>query len=555
MVSFSVLSLFSSGEQGAWYDPSDFSTMFQDSAGTTPVTAVEQPVGLILDKSKGLAIGAQMVVANAVAANFTGGTNITVADESAGVIRFTNVAGGPASVNIPVTATLTTGARYVVSFDVFAPSADTTVNVGRIVSGSDVIAATSEDAWQTKTMITAYTSAIVFQVASIAAHASAGDYFLARNISIKQIAGNHASQATSTSRPVLSARVNLLTYSEQFDNAAWTKELQGTASLPVVTANAGTDPFGGSTADRVQFARGATGTSDRSRILQSPVLTANTDYTFSVWMKSFGGSNQNVVTLLNYGAGSYVEQTVTGAWQKFTVTLNSGASTTSQIGLALGYAVSSTTAADILVWGADLRVTNDGVGIPAYQRINAATDYDTSGFPLYLAFDGVDDSLSTASVDFSATDKMSVFAGVRKLSDAATGVAAELSANSDVNAGSFYVVTSVSAGNYQFQSGGSSRVAVATNSYPAPTTNVFTGLGDIAGDAATLRVNALQVSASAGDQGTGNYGNYPLYIGRRAGTSLPYNGRIYSLIVRGASTNADQISRTEAWVNNITKAF
>lgn len=48
---FSPLSLFASGEQGAWYDPSDLSTMFQDSAGTTPVTADGQPVGKILDKS------------------------------------------------------------------------------------------------------------------------------------------------------------------------------------------------------------------------------------------------------------------------------------------------------------------------------------------------------------------------------------------------------------------------------------------------------------------------------------------------------------------------
>lgn len=43
--------LFAAGEQGAWYDPSDLSTMFQDSAGTTPVTAVDQPVGRINDKS------------------------------------------------------------------------------------------------------------------------------------------------------------------------------------------------------------------------------------------------------------------------------------------------------------------------------------------------------------------------------------------------------------------------------------------------------------------------------------------------------------------------
>jgi hypothetical protein len=48
---FSPLSLFASGEQGAWYDPSDLTTLFQDSAGLTPVTAVGQFVGRINDKS------------------------------------------------------------------------------------------------------------------------------------------------------------------------------------------------------------------------------------------------------------------------------------------------------------------------------------------------------------------------------------------------------------------------------------------------------------------------------------------------------------------------
>lgn len=43
--------LFANGEQGFWYDPNDLSTMFQDAAGTIPVTAAEQPVGLMKDKS------------------------------------------------------------------------------------------------------------------------------------------------------------------------------------------------------------------------------------------------------------------------------------------------------------------------------------------------------------------------------------------------------------------------------------------------------------------------------------------------------------------------
>ena len=50
-VPFSPASLFAGGIAGAWYDPSDLSTLFQDSAGSTPVTASGQPVGLMLDKS------------------------------------------------------------------------------------------------------------------------------------------------------------------------------------------------------------------------------------------------------------------------------------------------------------------------------------------------------------------------------------------------------------------------------------------------------------------------------------------------------------------------
>lgn len=46
-----VQQLFANGEQGGWWDPADLYSLYQDSAGTTPVTAVGQPVGKILDKS------------------------------------------------------------------------------------------------------------------------------------------------------------------------------------------------------------------------------------------------------------------------------------------------------------------------------------------------------------------------------------------------------------------------------------------------------------------------------------------------------------------------
>lgn len=48
---FSPADLFTGGEDGAWYDPSDISTLWQDTAGTSAVTASGQSVARIDDKS------------------------------------------------------------------------------------------------------------------------------------------------------------------------------------------------------------------------------------------------------------------------------------------------------------------------------------------------------------------------------------------------------------------------------------------------------------------------------------------------------------------------
>jgi hypothetical protein len=47
---FTPAALFASSEVGAWYDPSDLSTVWQDSARTTP-GVVDSPVGALDDKS------------------------------------------------------------------------------------------------------------------------------------------------------------------------------------------------------------------------------------------------------------------------------------------------------------------------------------------------------------------------------------------------------------------------------------------------------------------------------------------------------------------------
>jgi hypothetical protein len=67
-----------------------------------------------------------------------------------------------------------------------------------------------------------------------------------------------------------------------------------------------------------------------------------------------------------------------------------------------------------------------------------------------------------------------------------------------------------------------------------------------------LRENGIQTGSDSLDQGTGNYGNYPLYIGSRAGTSLRFNGHIYSLIVRGKLTEGNTLTATEKYVASKT---
>lgn len=48
---FTPSTLFATSEKGVWFDPSDLTTLFQDVAGTIPVTASGQTVALMRDKS------------------------------------------------------------------------------------------------------------------------------------------------------------------------------------------------------------------------------------------------------------------------------------------------------------------------------------------------------------------------------------------------------------------------------------------------------------------------------------------------------------------------
>jgi hypothetical protein len=168
----------------------------------------------------------------------------------------------------------------------------------------------------------------------------------------------------------------------------------------------------------------------------------------------------------------------------------------------------------------------------------------------YLEFGGVDDWLQTASIDFSATDAVSVFVGLRKSSDGERGTVVELTTSATANDGAFHLTApNAASATIAFESKGTTLTdAVVSSNVAAPITVVATGLADISTPNNTLRISGVQADTDGGSQGSGNYANAAMYIGRRAGSSLPFNGWIYSLIVRGATSTADEIAQAETYV-------
>lgn len=194
----------------------------------------------------------------------------------------------------------------------------------------------------------------------------------------------------------------------------------------------------------------------------------------------------------------------------------------------------------------DLSGRNNHAAQPnATSRATLITD--PSGYKS-LKFDGVDDGYVTPSIDFTGTDKVTVIAAVRKLSDAATGCLVELSSASYNSVGSFSIFAPSYPGGKEFfarSSGTLFNSLVSTNLiFSAPISAVLTVRSEISKDNLSLKANK-SIYTGVQDQGTGNYSNYPFYIGRRGGTSLPFNGQIYALLVIGKLLDDATIQRIE----------
>ena len=189
---WSPLSLFAASEVGAWYDPSDLSTMFQDRAGTTPVTADGQTVGLILDKSKVLVLGSELVTNGdfssatgwSVPAGLTIGGGVATATAASGYLyRLGN--------------SIVAGRTYEVSFDVSGYSGTETIR--GYIQASPVFGSTVSGNGHFTHRLTATATNVNSECGL---NMSSGFNGVIDNFSIKEIAGNHAVAPSDAARPL-----------------------------------------------------------------------------------------------------------------------------------------------------------------------------------------------------------------------------------------------------------------------------------------------------------------------------------------------------------------
>lgn len=203
---------------------------YLDSSGTTQGT-VDQPVGLVLDATGGL--GVELATNAGIAYN---------ASLSSGLIPSTATSNSTLSYGFFRNSFLTPGKRYQVS----AAWSGNTLN--RKLTFDD-----GQGPTNTQLQSTAQSGEITSQFTATAATffayasgiASVGESFTVSAISVREVTGIHASQPTTSAKPILRrGAVNLLTYSGDFSNAAWNK-----SNVTPVTGVA--DPLGGTGATKI----------------------------------------------------------------------------------------------------------------------------------------------------------------------------------------------------------------------------------------------------------------------------------------------------------------
>lgn len=183
-----ILKLFANGEQGGMWDFTSPKGLYQDALGTTPVTAVGQPVGLVLDRRFGLARGPELIAQPIEFASPAWAKPPGVAESSGLTIRST-ITG---TISAPV---LEVGKTYELKASFLSSTASTTRIYNNSVGVQNpVVVPTGEDTPDGTYIFTAADESIGIRLGG------SGEAVIS-SFSIRELPGNHLSQDTTAARP------------------------------------------------------------------------------------------------------------------------------------------------------------------------------------------------------------------------------------------------------------------------------------------------------------------------------------------------------------------
>ena len=192
-----------------------------------------------------------------------------------------------------------------------------------------------------------------------------------------------------------------------------------------------------------------------------------------------------------------------------------------------------------------------GTGHDFAQGTSAArpTLQQDAGGRHYLQFDGVDDWLSTPSFP-RGSDAVTIIAALARNQSVNLEDLAGQSANPPGNAGTWVLAATydASSNTVGFASRGSGGSAPGRASTTLPGSRVvITGQGKVGTDTAIIRRNGVQVGSSSVDQGSGEFGSYPVFIGARGGSMRFFNGALYGLLAINRLLTAEELILAEGW--------
>lgn len=386
------------------------------------------------------------------------------------------------------------------------------------------------------------------------------------NVSVREVYGNHAVQATVGDRPIISAKYN------QYLNSAWIGGGPAPTNWSQGGGAQGTSVPNGVIDGNVIYRQAAVALRP---FLQPPSITMAVGQvmTSSLRVHSIYSGSVVISNLVNWvavtGNGTSVyyingAPTAAGAGEvvppdcEIAVVFTCTTAGTVQPRAGLGTSAAATADLDI---SRPLLSPGPITAKERYQRTETGGVYDYAGFPINARFNGINQSLS-GNVDPLGSDKLVWAATPRKESDLAAAAATlnELTAIYNSTPGSFVLFAPAAQNTPEWRFGynisgtGGARTKQALG-YPAPVQSILSMAIDAAvvtGDQLVARVNGTALVTANVNSGVGPFATSSFHIGRRNGATNPFNGAVNRLVARFAPFGEETLWMAERWANEKT---